>query len=175
MYLWLQTLWKCLLLSPLDFHWISHLLLCYGAEIRHLHSLTRCLSRPAWPFLAAANASCYFHFAQSVCNYWVTNDNTNNQFLIDYSLLRQLWLCFPPSQPSLYDQSFSDSFLFYLSFYCSRLHHLVSPWEPVSLSMPIAHMAITLIHCPSTLFLVFFNSSDIAMMSSSTQTHLYVN
>lgn len=55
-------------------------------------------------------ASFYFHLLQAVCDYRVTNDNSNNQLLIDCSLLE----CFPSSQPPLYDQSFSDPLLFWL-------------------------------------------------------------
>lgn len=64
-----------------------------------------------------------------------------------------------------------------LSLACFHFHPLAVPWQPIPLSMPIAHMVISLslTHGLAILSLVFLYGSGIAMMYSSTQTQLYIN
>lgn len=64
-----------------------------------------------------------------------------------------------------------------LSLACFHFHPLAVPWQPIPLSMLVAHMVISLslTYGLAILSLAFFYGSDIAMMYSSTQTQLYIN
>lgn len=88
--------------SAHDFPWIFHPLVCYGAEMRHLHQTNKVLGKVSMTFSGCCHGFLLFS-SFPVCDYQVTNDNSNNQFLIDYFHLWYLWVCFPPPQPFIYD------------------------------------------------------------------------
>lgn len=130
-----------------------------------------CLSRPSWPFPGYCPRHLSIFILPSACDYWVTNDNYNNQSLIDYSLLRHLWLCFQPTLSRPFRTSPSGILCYFGSvFSLFSFSYLVIPRQPTPLSMHIAHRtmwACLLVYtcCLAIMSLVIFDGPY--MMSSS--------